>query len=89
VTRYTPTTTPRSRLPHRWPPDGSSLYDRLGPGFTLLGPIGVMLGAQLGSRVLYRRLGPRRLILPALTVKDPDAASTVGAHPANNEDPIP
>jgi 2-polyprenyl-6-methoxyphenol hydroxylase-like FAD-dependent oxidoreductase len=39
VTRYTPTTDPGSRLPHRWLPDGSSLYDRLGPGLTLLGPV--------------------------------------------------
>jgi hypothetical protein len=37
-TCYTPTTEPGARLPHAWMPDGSSLYDRLGPGFTLLGP---------------------------------------------------
>jgi 2-polyprenyl-6-methoxyphenol hydroxylase-like FAD-dependent oxidoreductase len=38
VTSYTPSTAPGARLPHGWLPDGSSLYDRLGPGFTLLGP---------------------------------------------------
>jgi 2-polyprenyl-6-methoxyphenol hydroxylase-like FAD-dependent oxidoreductase len=38
VTRYTPEATPGARLPHHWLPDGSSLYDRLGPGFTLIGP---------------------------------------------------
>lgn len=27
---------PGTRLPHRWLPDGSSLFDHLGPGFTLL-----------------------------------------------------
>jgi hypothetical protein len=27
---------PGARLPHRWLPDGSSLFDHLGPGFTLL-----------------------------------------------------
>jgi 2-polyprenyl-6-methoxyphenol hydroxylase-like FAD-dependent oxidoreductase len=37
-TCYTPTAEPGARLPHAWMPDGSSLYDRLGPGFTLLGP---------------------------------------------------
>ena len=37
-TCYTPTAEPGARLPHAWLPDGSSLYDRLGPGFTLLGP---------------------------------------------------
>lgn len=39
VTRYTAATDPGARLPHRWLPDGSSLYDRLGPGFTLVGPV--------------------------------------------------
>jgi 2-polyprenyl-6-methoxyphenol hydroxylase-like FAD-dependent oxidoreductase len=38
VTSYTPGTEPGGRLPHGWLPDGSSLYDRLGPGFTLVGP---------------------------------------------------
>lgn len=27
---------PGTRLPHRWLPDGSSLFDHLGPGFTLV-----------------------------------------------------
>ncbi len=39
VTRYTPTAEPGARLPHEWLPDGSSLYDRLGTGFTLVGPV--------------------------------------------------
>jgi 2-polyprenyl-6-methoxyphenol hydroxylase-like FAD-dependent oxidoreductase len=38
VTRYEPSTEPGARLPHWWLPDGSSLYDHLGKGFTLLGP---------------------------------------------------
>jgi 2-polyprenyl-6-methoxyphenol hydroxylase-like FAD-dependent oxidoreductase len=33
---YTPTARPGARLPHLWLPDGASLYDRLGSGFTLL-----------------------------------------------------
>lgn len=36
---YTPTTTPGSRLPHLWLADGTALYDHLGDGFTLLGPL--------------------------------------------------
>ena len=32
----TPTARPGARLPHRWLPDGASLYDRLGSGFSLL-----------------------------------------------------
>jgi hypothetical protein len=33
---YQPTTRPGARLPHLWLPDGTSLYDRLGIGLTLL-----------------------------------------------------
>jgi 2-polyprenyl-6-methoxyphenol hydroxylase-like FAD-dependent oxidoreductase len=40
VTSYTPSAEPGARLPHCWLPDGSSLYDHLGTGFTLLGPAG-------------------------------------------------
>jgi 2-polyprenyl-6-methoxyphenol hydroxylase-like FAD-dependent oxidoreductase len=39
VTCYTPVAEPGARLPHEWLPDGSSLYDRLGTGFTLVGPV--------------------------------------------------
>jgi MFS family permease len=50
------------------------LFFQLGLGLTALQSgldtfpeaIGVMLGAQLGSRILYRRLGPRRLIVVGL-----------------------
>ena len=51
------------------------LFFQLGLGLTALQSglntlpeaVGVMLGAQLGSRVLYRRLGPRRMIILGLT----------------------
>lgn len=33
---YTPSSCPGSRAPHVWLADGSALFDRLGPGFTLL-----------------------------------------------------
>jgi hypothetical protein len=36
VTTYRPSAHPGARLPHAWLPDGRSLYDRLGSGFTLL-----------------------------------------------------
>lgn len=36
VVRYAPSAHPGARLPHAWLPDGSSLYDWLGDGFTLL-----------------------------------------------------
>jgi 2-polyprenyl-6-methoxyphenol hydroxylase-like FAD-dependent oxidoreductase len=35
-TVYVPTTRPGARLPHKWLPDGRSLYDTLGTGLTLL-----------------------------------------------------
>src|SRR5580704_12685574 len=38
VSSFTPGTVPGARLPHAWLPGGSSLYDRLGAGFTLHGP---------------------------------------------------
>jgi hypothetical protein len=34
---YVPTAMPGSRLPHWWLGDGTSLYDKLGPEFTLVG----------------------------------------------------
>ncbi len=33
---YTPSTVPGCRTPHLWCGDGTSLYDQLGPEFTLL-----------------------------------------------------
>ena len=33
---YTPSSVPGGRAPHLWLADGSSLFDQLGPGFTLL-----------------------------------------------------
>jgi 2-polyprenyl-6-methoxyphenol hydroxylase-like FAD-dependent oxidoreductase len=44
VSTYTPSTEPGARLPHHWLPDGSSLYDHLGRGFTLLGPASAVPG---------------------------------------------
>ena len=38
VSSYLPEAVPGARLPHAWLPGGASLYDRLGPGFTLLSP---------------------------------------------------
>ena len=36
MTVYSPLAKPGHRLPHAWLADGVSLYDRLGPGLTLL-----------------------------------------------------
>lgn len=45
VRRYTPSAEPGALLPHRWLPDGSSLYDTLGPGFTLVTPARAAAGS--------------------------------------------
>jgi 2-polyprenyl-6-methoxyphenol hydroxylase-like FAD-dependent oxidoreductase len=63
VSSYTPGTEPGARLPHHWLPDGSSLYDHLGPGFTLVGPAGHPGAAELAARA-------RRLRIP-LTLTAP------------------
>jgi len=39
LSRFTPAADPGARLPHAWLPDGSSLYDHLGRGLTLVGPV--------------------------------------------------
>ena len=39
VTSYTPVPEPGARLPHCWLPDGSSLFDQLGDGFSVVGPV--------------------------------------------------
>jgi 2-polyprenyl-6-methoxyphenol hydroxylase-like FAD-dependent oxidoreductase len=36
VADYTPTSRPGHRAPHHWQPDGTSLFDGFGPGFTLV-----------------------------------------------------
>lgn len=48
VRRYTPAAEPGALLPHRWLPDGSSLYDKLGPGFTLVTPAGATAACVSG-----------------------------------------
>ncbi|MCD4851881.1 FAD-dependent monooxygenase [Arthrobacter sp. AK01] len=45
--RYTPSASPGALLPHAWLEDGTSIYDLLGPGFTLLVDAGSLAGAAL------------------------------------------
>jgi hypothetical protein len=65
VTDYTPDSTPGARLPHHWLPDGSSLYDRLGAGLTLVGPAhdGASEVAALTSRARQRGI-PLAVVQP-------------------------
>lgn len=54
---YTPSADPGARLPHAWLPDGTSLYDQLGAGFTLLGPARDSPAAAAALARRARRLG--------------------------------
>jgi 2-polyprenyl-6-methoxyphenol hydroxylase-like FAD-dependent oxidoreductase len=65
VTRYTPDATPGARLPHHWLADGSSLYDWLGPGLTLIGP------ARDGAPVTALAGQARRRGIPLTVVQAP------------------
>jgi 2-polyprenyl-6-methoxyphenol hydroxylase-like FAD-dependent oxidoreductase len=57
VIDYTPSARPGSLLPHRWLVDGSSLYDRLGPWFTLLRPRGYTLDVSRAFAAAADELG--------------------------------
>jgi 2-polyprenyl-6-methoxyphenol hydroxylase-like FAD-dependent oxidoreductase len=61
LTCYTPSAEPGRRLPHAWLPDGRSLYDEIGRGFTLLGPAGpaaAAVAARARSRGIPLTLRP-------------------------------
>jgi hypothetical protein len=63
VTSYVPTSEPGARLPHWWLPDGSSLYDHLGQGFTLLCPARDAHEPGSGVAALAERAARRRIPL--------------------------
>jgi len=66
VSSYTPGTVPGARLPHAWLPGGLSLYDRLGAGFTLLGP-----AAEGDPGVAALRDRARRRGIPLAVLRSP------------------
>jgi hypothetical protein len=76
ATIYTPTTEPGARLPHWWLADGSSLYDHLGHGFTLVCPQpddardgsdgGDALATEAAVAALRQRARDRRIPLTVL-----------------------
>jgi 2-polyprenyl-6-methoxyphenol hydroxylase-like FAD-dependent oxidoreductase len=57
---FTPAAEPGARLPHAWLSDGSSLYDHLGRGLTLLGPV---RGQARGAAGLAARAAARGIPL--------------------------
>ena len=74
VSTFIPGTEPGSRLPHHWLPDGSSLYDHLGRGFTLLVPATVASDKAPGHPGVAELAGrARRLGIPlTVTALPPD-----------------
>jgi 2-polyprenyl-6-methoxyphenol hydroxylase-like FAD-dependent oxidoreductase len=72
--RYTPSTVPGCRTPHVWRRDGSSLYDAMGPEFTLLRFDGAADVAALESAARHRGV-PLRV----LDVERPAAAMSDGS----------
>jgi 2-polyprenyl-6-methoxyphenol hydroxylase-like FAD-dependent oxidoreductase len=66
VGTYTPSAEPGARLPHCWLPDGSSLYDQLGTGFTLVAPA----GADDGSVSDFSERA-RALRIPLIVTRSP------------------
>ena len=63
---YTPSTVPGCRTPHLWDADGVSLYDRMGPEFTLL-----RFDPAADAAPLVLAAGERKLPLKVLDVTAP------------------
>ena len=66
MSAYVPSTVPGCRTPHLWCPDGGSLYDAMGPEFTLL-----RFNADLDVRELELAARDRRVPLKVLDVVRP------------------
>ena len=64
---YTPSTVPGCRTPHLWLADGRSLYDAMGPDYTLL-----RLDPTIDVSALVDAAGPRGLPLNVLDVEADD-----------------
>ncbi len=74
-TTYVPTTLPGGRVPHVWLRDGVSLYDQLGPEFTLLCPAG-----RSDSEEWLRAAASLRVQLSLLNLEaEPEARKVLGA----------
>jgi len=65
LTEYVPSGHPGARLPHAWLPDGSSLFDHLGPELTLV-------STAPGARAVPLVATARELGIPLRTLAVPD-----------------
>src|SRR5258707_8966443 len=70
---YTPSTVPGCRTPHLWCEDGSSLYDVMGPEFTLL-----RFDPAIEVAPLEAAARNRGMPLRVLDVQQPDSATSGG-----------
>ena len=66
---YVPSSVPGGRAPHLWLSDRSSLYDHLGPGFTLLR----LPGARADGRALTAAMARRNIPFTCYDVPAPEA----------------
>jgi 2-polyprenyl-6-methoxyphenol hydroxylase-like FAD-dependent oxidoreductase len=71
---YSPSTVPGCRTPHLWQADGNSLYDAIGPEFTLL-----RLDSAMDVAALEAAAHSRRLPLRVLNVERPATGAFDGA----------
>jgi hypothetical protein len=71
---YTPSTVPGCRTPHLWCADGRSLYDAMGPEFTLLRFDAALDVAALEAAARRRELPLRVLDVERPATGDPDHA---------------
>ena len=73
MSSYTPSTVPGCRTPHLWREDGSSLYDAMGPEFTLL-----RFDSAVDAAALEAAARNRGVPLKVLDIKRPTAAIFYG-----------
>jgi hypothetical protein len=66
---YTPSIVPGCRTPHLWRGDGTSLYDEMGPEFTLL-----RFDSAVDATALEAAARERRVPLKVLDVEPPGTA---------------
>ena len=76
--KYVPSACPGGRAPHLWLPDHTSLFDRFGPGFTLL----LLAGAQNDGAQLCRSAVERGIPVRVLRVDEPEARDLYEANMA-------
>ena len=72
---YTPTSIPGGRAPHLWLADRTSLFDRLGAGFTLLS-----FGDDPSLSALEAAARKRRMPLTTLTITHPEGRALYGCN---------